>query len=174
MPSDPKLEAAIAELCPSCGMCCNGVLFADVRLQADDDLKKLATLGLRLERHGNKMRFIQPCPAFDGKLCRIYEQRPSRCQKFECRLLKEVHTGNKTVQQAHIVIRHIRNEAEKVLKLLKSLGNSDEAEPLSRRFEMVMAQPWDLAGEQKLTKARSELPRAMERLMQLVQTEFLT
>jgi Fe-S-cluster containining protein len=174
MAADPKLEATIAELCPSCGMCCNGVLFADVRLRAADDLKKLAALGLRLERHGNKMRFMQPCPAFDGKLCRVYAQRPSPCQAFECRLLTDIHDGRKTVPEAHKVIRQIRKLAEKVLLLLEALGNSDRFESLSSRYKTVMAQPWDLSEAEILMEARNELPGAMERLMQLAQTEFLT
>jgi Fe-S-cluster containining protein len=174
MVPDPKLESAIAQLCPSCGMCCNGVLFADVRLQASDDLKKLAAVGLRLEPHGNKMRFIQPCPAFDGKLCRIYENRPSRCHAFECSLLKKVHHGITAPHEALRVIKQMRKEAEKILQLLEALGNCDTTEPLSRRYEMVISQPWDLGGEPALLKLRSELPKAMSRLMLMAQEEFLT
>ena len=36
--------SAIDELCPSCGLCCNGVIFGDVELQAKDDAKHLAAL----------------------------------------------------------------------------------------------------------------------------------
>jgi Fe-S-cluster containining protein len=154
-------------------MCCNGVLFADVRLQASDDLERLGTLGLRLQRHGNKMRFMQPCPAFDGKLCRVYENRPSRCHAFECRLLKNVHAGLSTTQEALSVIKNMRKTAEKVLQLLEALGNSDTTEPLSRRYEIVMSQPWDLSAEPGLLKLRSELPKAMSRLMALAEQEFL-
>ena len=86
MGPDTNLKTAIAQLCPSCGMCCNGLLFADVKVQPSEDLKKLAALGLRLERLGNKTRLMQPCPAFDGKLCRVYENRPSccRCSNAAC------------------------------------------------------------------------------------------
>lgn len=173
MDPDPKLENAIARLCPSCGMCCNGILFADVRLEASEDLETLSALGLRLQRHGNKMRFMQPCLAFDGKLCRIYENRPSRCHAFECRLLKNVHAGLSTTQEALKVIKNMRKKAEKVLQLLEALGNCDTTEPLSRRYEIVMSQPWDLSVDPGLLKLRSELPKAMNDLMRLAAQEFL-
>ncbi len=31
-------------LCPDCGLCCNGVLFADVELRAGDDAGRLKQL----------------------------------------------------------------------------------------------------------------------------------
>src|SRR5208283_6243064 len=39
---------AVSQLCPNCGLCCNGVLFADVELRKGDDAQRQAQLGLRL------------------------------------------------------------------------------------------------------------------------------
>src|SRR5437764_15390956 len=89
---------AVSQLCPACGLCCNGVLFGDVELQPGDDKKKLSALGLVVERRGGKSRFPQPCSCFDGKLCRIYENRPGRCRTFECRLLQQVNAGSIKVE----------------------------------------------------------------------------
>jgi len=41
-----KPTDAISQLCPNCGLCCNGVLFADVELRAGDDAGRLAELEL--------------------------------------------------------------------------------------------------------------------------------
>ena len=40
---------SVEKLCPNCGLCCNGVLFADVELRVGDDAKRLQKLGLTLE-----------------------------------------------------------------------------------------------------------------------------
>ena len=74
---------AVSQLCPNCGLCCNGVLFADVELRAGDDAKRLKDLGMTLEKKGQgKVAFAQPCACFDGKLCGIYADRPKRCRTF--------------------------------------------------------------------------------------------
>src|ERR1044072_8585151 len=83
-------------LCRACALCCNGVLFADVRLQAGDDVARLTELGVPLKRRGAVARFSQPCACLDGKLCRIYADRPARCRTFECRLLKRALAGDVT------------------------------------------------------------------------------
>src|SRR5437879_4693777 len=49
-----------ANLCLECGLCCNGVIFADVRLQAGEDATALRNLGLSVSRN----KFSQPCSAF--------------------------------------------------------------------------------------------------------------
>ena len=81
---------AVSQLCPKCGLCCNGVLFADVELQKGDDAKRLAEIGLLLGKKGGQKAFTQPCGCFDGTFCRIYDDRPKRCRTFECGLLKRV------------------------------------------------------------------------------------
>src|SRR5271170_8188020 len=88
-----KTTDAISQLCPNCGLCCNGVLFADVELRAGDDPGRLAELGLSLTKKGRQLAFAQPCACFDGKLCTIYADRPKRCRTFECGLLKRIQAG---------------------------------------------------------------------------------
>ena len=56
----------VSQLCPKCGLCCNGVLFADVELRKGDDAQRLAELGLSLEKKGRQQAFAQPCACFDG------------------------------------------------------------------------------------------------------------
>src|ERR1041384_8180337 len=38
------------DLCLECGLCCNGVIFADVQLEPADDAARLQSLGLSLSR----------------------------------------------------------------------------------------------------------------------------
>src|SRR6266481_7889876 len=96
----PALEpkAATGEnLCLSCGLCCNGVIFADVKLRRGDDPAHFQALGLPITCSGGRKPsaagFPQPCVALDGCRCCIYDQRPRYCRKFECLLLKSVNAG---------------------------------------------------------------------------------
>ena len=72
-----------------CGLCCNGVIFADVQLEPEDDAQLLQSLGLKfaLNRKSQivKRKFLQPCTAFAGCQCNIYSDRPRHyCRQFEC------------------------------------------------------------------------------------------
>ena len=59
------MNSFVHQLCPNCGLCCNGVLFADVELRAGDDAKKLKKLGLEPHpKPKTKMAFAQPCACF--------------------------------------------------------------------------------------------------------------
>lgn len=134
-------ETAVAQLCPTCALCCNGVIFKDVELQTGDDAKKLKSLGLPISKNRNQRtaardeKFPQPCVALDGCDCRIYADRPARCRRFECALLKSVQARETEEAAALRVIREARRRAEKVRDLLRETGDADEARPLSLRFK---------------------------------------
>jgi uncharacterized protein len=130
----------VEQLCPTCGLCCNGVIFADVRLQPGDDAMALRGLGLPVEvptSASRPPRLAQPCAAFDGCRCRVYTDRPQYCRQFECVLLKSVRAGHTEAGAALRIIRTARSRAEKVRRLLQALGDSDEQLPLSVRFRRV-------------------------------------
>src|SRR6516165_5837621 len=136
---------SISELCPNCGLCCNGVLFADVELQPDDDAGRLVELGLLLKKKGTKRAFVQPCRCFDGKLCRIYADRPGRCAAFECGLLKRVQSGAMPAAGALKRIATAKALAEKVRRLLNRLGDVDEQTALTKRYNRMMRRPIDMS-----------------------------
>ena len=166
--------SAIDQLCLQCGLCCDGTLFADVELRAGDDAKQLKKLGLPIAAKGkSKLAFPQSCACFDGKLCRIYEQRPKRCRKFACGLLKQVEAGQLDPAAALKTIGTARKQFEKVNTLLVAMGQGDRAVALTQRFSSAMSAPMDLADE---TNAENygELMAAMDQLMQQLQRDFLT
>ena len=127
---------AASRLCLACGMCCNGVLFRDVELQPGDDADALKKLGLPVRRgDGVITKAPQPCATLcEDNRCRIYAQRPTRCREFECLLLKAVVSGEVEVDAAMKTIRQARVRADKILRLLRLSGDSDEHRPLSQRF----------------------------------------
>jgi hypothetical protein len=165
---------AVAQLCPACGMCCNGVLFGDVELQRGDVARKYSSAGLELFRKGDKKAFAQPCACFDGKLCRIYADRPKRCATFECGLLQRVQQGELTASAALQAIRTTRRQVDAVLKLVRALGNHDESLSLNKRYAAVIAQPIDLAADEAQVEQRGELMMAVAELTGSIEREYLT
>jgi len=163
----------IEQLCPKCGLCCNGVLFADVELRKGDDAQRLAELGLSLKKKGRKQAFAQPCACFDGKLCRVYAERPVYCRAFECGLLKRVAAGGMEAEAALEKIAGAQQLAEKVRQLLRGLGDKDERLALTRRYAQVMREPVDLSGGEDAVELRGELMLAVKDLMQTFQRDFL-
>ena len=164
---------AVSRLCPNCGLCCNGVLFADVELRAGDDAGRLAELGLSLIRKGRQLAFAQPCACFDGKLCTIYADRPKRCRTFECGLLKRVETDEMTATVALKKIAETKKQAEKVRVLLRQLGQTDESLAMTKRYAAATSAPIDLSDHETDPEHRGELMMAVDELMRQLQRDFL-
>jgi Fe-S-cluster containining protein len=163
---------AIEQLCPNCGLCCDSTLFADVEVRAGDDAEQLVQFGLKLEKkRQGKIAFAQPCACFDGKFCKIYDDRPKRCQTFECGLLKRVEAVEMTASVALKRISEAKNLADHVRKLLHQLGQCDEQMPLTKRYAETMSAPIDLAKND--SEIRGELMLAVNELMQTLQRDFL-
>jgi uncharacterized protein len=122
------------KLCLSCGLCCNGVIFADVQLQRGDNSERLHKLGV-LKRNATK--FPQPCAMHDGCRCGIYKDRTQYCRQFECLLLKNAQEGRTNETDALRVIKETRAQAAKVRELLEQLGDNDASLALSKRFQSM-------------------------------------
>ena len=163
----------IDQLCPNCGLCCNGVLFADVELRAGDDAGRLTELGLSLAKKGSKLAFAQPCACFDGKLCGIYANRPKRCRTFECGLLKRVQDGGLDTDAALKIIVRTKRQAEKVRVLLRQLGQIDERLAMTKRYAEAMSAPIDMSDLETDSERRGELMLAVDELMRQLQRDFL-
>ena len=163
----------IDQLCPNCGLCCDGTLFADVELRAGDDPGQLKRLGLPVMKKGTrKLAFSQSCACFDGKLCQIYDHRPKRCRQFACGLLKQVETGK---MESTAALKHIaaaRRQFEKVDNLLLAMGQKDSSVALTQRFAAAMSAPLNLADEAN-AENYGDLMLEMDRLMQRLQQDFL-
>jgi len=166
-------NSGVDRLCPNCGLCCNGVLFADVELRQGDDPGRLAELGLSLGMKGSKLAFAQPCTCFDGKLCGIYADRPKRCRTFECGLLKRVQADELDADTALTTIAKTKRQVEKVRGLLRQLGQSDEKLAMTKRYAEAMSAPIDLSDHETDSERRGELMLAVDELMRRLQRDFL-
>jgi Fe-S-cluster containining protein len=163
----------IEQLCPNCGLCCDSTLFADVELRAGDGAKRLKKLGLSLyPKTKTKLAFSQPCACFDGRLCRIYADRPKRCGLFECGLLKRVEAGELTPKAALKKITAAKQQADGVRARLGLLGQRTESMALTHRYAEVMAAPMDFSRPDE-AEQRGELMMAVNDLMTGLQRDFL-
>ena len=88
-------------LCTSCGLCCDGTLFADVELVGQAEAARLEIMGLELDDgETNAGLLSQPCAALQGGRCGIYAYRPKCCRVFECHLLQNAQRGAVTAERA--------------------------------------------------------------------------
>lgn len=163
---------AIARLCTACGLCCSGVLFADVELEPHDNIPLLQQLGLPLKQLKSKTKLPQPCAALDGCLCRNYTQRPSRCRTFECLQLLKVKNGETAPESALTNIRKARQLAERAEHFLDQLGHNHLKLSLSQRYRRCIraAEGGGWTSEQLETLA--ELQMIVHQLTALLQREF--
>jgi Fe-S-cluster containining protein len=164
----------VAKLCPNCGLCCDGTLFADVELRAGDNAKRLAKLGLPPRKNaGGRLAFAQPCACFDGTLCGIYGERPVRCRSFECGLLKRVQAGEMPPEMALKKISAAKRRIAKVRRLLPAPGQLEEKLALVQRYTQAMSTPINLAEGLTSGSLRGKLLLAYDDLMQTLRRDFL-
>jgi hypothetical protein len=177
------------ELCLTCGLCCNGVLFKDVELQPGDDADRLRSLGVpirnprkpvsepsqshRTKPALGKLKLPQPCAALcDGNHCRIYAGRPARCREFECAVFKSVAAGAIDLAAALKTVRSARHRAEQVRRLLRALGDHDEQLALSLRFKRTRKRLEAGGFDETSTDTFGELTLAVHALNVLLSTRF--
>ena len=167
-----EASGAASRLCSECGLCCNGVMFHTVRMQPGDSPKALASLGLKLKRKRGANYILQPCPAFCGSHCAIYESRPERCRIFECQQLKRVAAGVITEPIARENIRQVKLKIAELDELLKNAGAGATKRPLAKRFEKATAEPLDESSDTAALQLRSRLTTAMRELDVILDREF--
>ena len=179
-----KSKAAASEpICLSCGLCCDGTIFGDVKLVPGDDAGSLMSLGLRVLGSSSKrpgaavpanptLRFLQPCSALNGCRCRIYGSRPRHCRHFECILLKKVEENRITRSQALRVIRVARARAQKVRRFLRGLGDDDESAALADRFRRTTRRLERAKPQEKAAELYRQLTLAFHDLNLLIHEAF--
>lgn len=103
------MSTPLSNLCQSCGLCCDGTLFAFVPLKTAEEEATARSLSLPLfERDNGVCAFSQPCQMLKGASCAAYEKRPEACRKFICNLYAavaenevDVYDALEVIDQAH-------------------------------------------------------------------------
>jgi Fe-S-cluster containining protein len=179
--SEKAQRPPAASICQSCGLCCDGTLFADVKLVAGDSPEALRALGFRLEKTGvsnsprerrSTLRFAQPCYALQGCLCRVYAERPRYCHEFECLVLKNLLDGRLQPAAAVNLIHAAKERAARVRELLRELGDTDESAPLTKRFRRTSERMEDVGLDNQSADLYGELTLAFHDLNFLLSESF--
>ncbi len=117
-------------LCTACGACCNGTLFDEVPLAAEE-----VELGVRLRLpivpSGEEAAMALPCPRLEVATCTVYPDRPSTCRTYKCGLLEELERGSVSSEEAHAHVGALREAAQHARALLPESGST----PLMRAYE---------------------------------------
>lgn len=175
-PAQSANDASAGEdLCNACGLCCNGVIFADVQLRARDDAARLRALGLLIKSSGvadRKARFLQPCAAHEGCRCAIYSERPEYCREFDCALLKRFKAGRTVKPAALRIIQLALDRAGRVAHLLRKLGDTEETLALGARFRRTVRRLEQVAQDEATAASFAQLTLAMHSLNRLLAEEF--
>lgn len=159
-------------LCTTCGLCCDGTLFADVELVGQAEIARLEIMGMDTENEGRSSGLLsQPCAALRGTRCGIYAHRPKCCRSFQCLLLLNAESGAVTVERALKQIADARGQIEHVRGLLGRLENRDEDLPIKERCAETLAAEGDATAE--AMQDRADLETAMTTLENTVWNTFL-
>jgi Fe-S-cluster containining protein len=132
------MEGDLATLCQSCGLCCDGSLFGRVDL-GPDEVEPMRKRRLRITDGGRT--FEQPCAALtsgetavktDVRVCSIYDQRPSSCHRFVCRLYDRHEREGGPLEPRLAAVRRVRE----LVAALESHGLAPaEFAELTKRLE---------------------------------------
>ncbi len=160
-------------LCTRCGLCCNGVFFADVRLRKKDKPEQLPKTEVEIEQRKDGPYLLQPCKALGKHGCSIYDQRPISCRKFQCTLLKRTNSGELDKDEALKTIQSARRRIAHLEKLLLELGNNETHLPLTWRYESVFAEPWSNEEWGEIFDKRTRLYAGCNRLAVFLEKHFM-
>jgi Fe-S-cluster containining protein len=166
------------QLCRACGLCCDGTLFDLVKLEQGDDAGKLKALGLPVFISRGKTpaaRFPQPCSALcEDRSCRLYAHRPWQCRTFECQLLKDAKAGRLAFAAALPLVKQARRGADKIRRLLRNLGDTDEHRALGERFHRTSERMESGNANEAARMKFADLSLAVHRLKLLLHKRFYT
>lgn len=164
------------KLCLACGLCCDGTLFDNVQLQAADRPKHLKSLGLPVTVSRGKepiARFPQPCAALCRDLtCRLYADRPTQCRTYECKVYQSLQSGRRTLPTALRLVTNARRQADRVRRLLRTLGDHDEKRSLGERFFRMQCRMEEKPADAATLAAFADLSLAVHKLKLLAHAKF--
>lgn len=159
-------------LCTTCGLCCDGSLFADVELAGTAEAARLEAMGLEIEDDDGGL-LVLPCGALRGRRCGIYEHRPKCCRTFECRLLQDVRRGELGEEEAGRIIAATVTQTRHLRKLAARLSPGDSRLPLRELCLEALSPTEGEARRAGAERLRSELEAKLAELDGTIRDRFL-
>jgi Fe-S-cluster containining protein len=171
-----RVPEPLEQLCLACGLCCDGTLFDNVRLEPGDDAKQLRSLGLPVTVSRGRTpvtTFPQPCAALcKDRTCRVYAGRPKQCRTYECAVFKGMQAGELTPAAALRRVTNARRQADRVRRLLRQLGDTEEHRSLGERFHRMQCRMEEQPADADALAVFADLSLAVHRLKLLAHARF--
>jgi uncharacterized protein len=160
------MAASEENLCTSCGLCCDGSLFAEVELGSRRESFSVESMGLDVDESDEDNRtpiLNQPCAALKTRRCTVYKFRPGCCRTFECRLLQQAKAGAISFDNAKTQVADVLREIRKIKTLLGSFpsASGDRSLPLKERCQQALAHSGSATAD--LEVAMSALDRVLRK-----------
>lgn len=104
-----------SDVCPRCGMCCDGTLFLRAASR-EDEVEFVESLGLVVEHDDDgTVGFVLPCDHLVDGACELYAvRRPGVCSGYRCELLPAYETGAMTLDDCLDVVDQFRGLAARI------------------------------------------------------------
>lgn len=116
------------EICKSCGLCCDGTLFANTAIEVGELFPDI------VQDHNNKLWLKQPCCYFDQQ-CTIYDKkRPQDCSNYKCNLLKDFSANQLKLAEASTLIQQIKSQKERLYRLIPNADPNHRLEDNFKQF----------------------------------------
>ncbi|QUL38736.1 hypothetical protein [Erythrobacter sp. JK5] len=115
-----------AQLCLSCGLCCDGSLFARGEIERAS-AETWQRRGLDCAESDGRAFFLQRCACLDGTACSLFATgRPAICERFRCVPLRELEAGQKSLERS-------RETIERAVRLRGEVRSASHAAGVSFR-----------------------------------------
>jgi hypothetical protein len=114
-------------------------MYKHVEVGEGDQRELLATAGLALAIKDGATCFTQPCPAFGGGCCSIYDDRPAVCRCYRCLLLRRHEAGEVSHDDAAALIAKTTVLRDRVRSGLAAYVRTHELLPLDGLYRLMLA-----------------------------------
>ena len=157
-------------LCQSCGLCCDGTLFSQADLDSTGVGPSWPQIVVQSISTGKSLP--QPCAAFQRNLCVIYPSRPSVCQKFRCKLLKQYTSGKVSFDAALSVIGKTKSIKMAYLSAISEVIPADSYAAPSALFRQFKSSFQDEFDSRDFKRAHSKILLLYARLRYELKDKF--
>jgi uncharacterized protein len=111
-------------LCIACGLCCNGTIFAHVKVYPDE-IQQVKDLGLALRERADETVFDLSCSCFKDGSCSVYKKRPKKCVSFICKLNKDVLNATIPFENSLQIVQAVKDYTNWVLSAVIPKDRAD-------------------------------------------------
>ena len=152
-------ENEAAALCRACNLCCDGNLFAQVPLAADEADRARRRALVVVDRDDGSPALRQRCAALTVDGCAHYDERPAGCRRYRCMLLAALADDEVSLPAALTVVA----ETHALLAAAAAAVPPGPGAPLQRAREAARAGTLSPAAGAAVHAARVFLGRHFDR-----------